>query len=111
MYFEKLNSKQKEKALKQVNKLFDRHFWFEHNRRKHNVFQAQFPYEFSNVGVDKLTGEALKLYEKQNRESTEAISPIWDSITKRESLKTYIKGYVSPHKQRSQFRGWIRKTT
>jgi len=107
--FKSLTSKQKEVTLQKVNKLFDRHFWHEFKKFQYIEFEKKFPNDYRNSSVDKLQGDAKKLYEKQNKAELEAISPIFDKILQRETNKRYIKDYESKNKQRRKLRGWLKK--
>ena len=109
MKIEKLNSSQKIKTLSRVGNLFDRHFWHQVSKHLHNGFKAQYPYEYKNVGVDKLSGNALKLHESHNQKEISMVKVIWNQITDREARKEYIRGYKSPNKQRGGVGGWFKR--
>jgi len=100
-YFDLLNGTEKRKALKKVDKYFDRAFYFK-TQFKHNIFKKQYPFEYSNTPIGDLREDALKLNEYLFEESQKWIAIIFDKLTKKQALKQLAKrksNYKSTYKK------------
>jgi len=85
-YFKMLDTPEKIKTLKKVQRLFDRAYYYK-TLFKHVNFEVAYPYEYKNIPIGELTGKAKEYNEFLFCESQKMIKRIFDMLTEKQAKK------------------------